>query len=76
MILGYKKLSLDLIQNLPLSGFKEWQDDLRKAITYTPHISIYDLNIENGTVFKKLVNSGKLNFPSDELALEIVKQLI
>ncbi|KGF85376.1 putative radical SAM family enzyme in heat shock protein cluster [Prochlorococcus marinus str. GP2] len=62
-----KSWSLDLIQNLPLSGFKEWQDDLNKAMTFLPpHISIYDLNIENGTVFEKLVNSGKLKVPSDE----------
>ena len=33
-----------------------------------PHLSIYDLNIENGTVFKKLVNLGKLQLPSDEEA--------
>ena len=64
-----KSWSLDLIQNLPLSGFKEWQDDLKKTITFSPpHISIYDLNIENGTVFKKLVNLGKLKLPSDEEA--------
>ena len=31
-----KSWSLDLIQNLPLSEFKEWQDDLKKAITYSP----------------------------------------
>ena len=62
-----KSWSLDLIQNLPLSGVKEWQDYLKKAITLSPpHISIYDLNIENGTVFKKLVNSGELKLPSDE----------
>ena len=64
-----KSWSLDLIQNLPLSGFKEWQDDLKKTITFSPpHISIYDLNIENGTVFKKLVYSGKLKLPSEEEA--------
>jgi len=64
-----KSWSLDLIQNLPLSGFKEWQDDLKKAIKFSPpHISIYDLNIENGTVFKKLINLGKLKLPSDEEA--------
>ena len=64
-----KSWSLDLIQNLPLSGFKEWQVDLKKAITFSPpHISVYDLNIENGTVFKKLVNLGKLKIPSDEVA--------
>ena len=61
--------SLDLIQNLPLSGFKEWQNDLRKTMIYLPpHLSIYDLNIENGTVFKKLENLGKLKLLSDEEA--------
>jgi coproporphyrinogen III oxidase-like Fe-S oxidoreductase len=64
-----KSWSLDLIQNLPLSGFKQWKDDLKKAITFSPpHISIYDLNIENGTVFRKLINLGKLKLPSDEVA--------
>jgi len=66
-----KSWSIDLIQNLPLSGFKEWQDDLKKAITFSPpHLSIYDINIENGTVFKKLVNLGKLKLPSDEVAIK------
>ena len=66
-----KSWSLDLIQNLPLSGFREWEEDLKKAITYSPpHISIYDLNIENGTVFKKLVDLGKLQLPSDEEAFK------
>ncbi len=65
-----KSWSLDLIQNLPLSGFKEWQEDLKKAIMFSPpHISIYDLNIENGTVFKKLDNLKELQLPSDEEAL-------
>ena len=64
-----KSWSLDLIQNLPLSRFIEWQNDLRKAITFSPpHLSIYDLNIENGTVFKKLVDLGQLKLPSDEEA--------
>ena len=64
-----KSWSLDLIQNLPLSGFREWQDDLKKAIAFLPpHLSIYDLNIENGTVFKRLSNLGKLKLPNDEIA--------
>jgi len=64
-----KSWSLDLIQNMPLSGLREWKEDLKKAITFSPpHISIYDLNIEKGTVFKKLVNLGKLQLPSDEQA--------
>ncbi len=66
-----KSWSLDLIQNLPLSGSKEWNDDLKKAITFAPpHISIYDLNIENGTVFKKLLEIGKLKLPGDDEAFK------
>ena len=66
-----KSWSLDLIQNLPLSGSKEWDDDLKKAITFAPpHISIYDLNIENGTVFKKLLEIGKLKLPDDDEAFK------
>ena len=57
-----KSWSLDLIQNLPISGFKEWQEDLEKSLKFfPPHISIYDLNVEPGTVFKKLVDLGKLS---------------
>ncbi|WP_288261880.1 radical SAM family heme chaperone HemW [uncultured Prochlorococcus sp.] len=64
-----KSWSLDLIQNLPLSKLQEWEEDLKKAIKFSPpHISIYDLNIEDGTVFKKLINLGKLQLPSDEEA--------
>ena len=63
--------SLDLIQNLPLSGTKEWQEDLKKTLKFSPpHISIYDLNIEKGTVFKKLFDLGKLALPSDDDAFQ------
>ncbi len=62
-----KSWSLDLIQNLPISGFKEWQEDLEKSLKFCPpHISIYDLIVESGTVFKKLVDLGKLSLPSDD----------
>ena len=62
-----KSWSLDLIQNLPLSGLTEWEEDLKQTLKFSPpHISIYDLTIENGTVFKKLFDSGKLSLPSDD----------
>ena len=62
-----KSWSLDLIQNLPSSGLKEWQEDLEKSLKFSPpHISIYDLSIETGTVFKKLVDLGKLTLPNDD----------
>ena len=62
-----KSWSLDLIRNLPSSGFKEWKEDLEKTLKFSPpHISIYDLSIEPGTVFEKLADLGKLSLPNDD----------
>jgi len=62
-----KSWSLDLIQNLPSSGSKIWKEDLEKTLKFNPpHISIYDLSIEDGTVFKKLVDLGKIFLPNDD----------
>ena len=59
--------SLDLIQDLPESNLDLWKTDLEKALIFQPpHISIYDLKIEDGTVFQRLVELGKLSLPSDE----------
>ena len=69
-----KSWSLDLIQNLPFSGFQEWEEDLQKMLNFCPpHLSIYDLSIEDGTVFKKLVDLGKLSLPNDQQSFESSK---
>ena len=66
-----KSWSLDLIQDFPESNIKTWEDDLNKAISYAPpHISIYDLSIEKGTVFNRLKNLGKLSFPDTDESYE------
>ena len=66
-----KSWSLDLIQNLPQSTLSTWQKDLEKAISFSPpHISIYDLNVEEGTVFQKLQDLGKLPLPSHDESFE------
>ena len=66
-----KSWSLDLIQNLPGSGTKEWQEDLEKSLKFCPpHISIYDLSVESGTVFKKLLDIGKLSLPNEDQSFE------
>ena len=63
--------SLDLIQNLPNSVLSIWEDDLKKAISFDPpHISIYDLNVEEGTVFQQLQDLGKLGLPSQDESFE------
>jgi len=66
-----KSWSLDLIQNLPASGIDIWKMDLNEAIKFLPpHISIYDLTIEDGTLFKKLYDLGKLSLPNNDESYE------
>ena len=62
-----KSWSLDLIQNLPKCNLKKWKNDLEKSLYFSPpHLSIYDLNIEEGTVFKRFLEQGKLSLPNDD----------
>ena len=63
-----KTWSLDLIQNLPKSNLDNWQADLENLLKYKPpHIAIYDLIVEEGTIFKRLQDLGKLKLPDEEL---------
>lgn len=74
--------SLDLIQGLPsLPGGPavqspqawraHWGHQLDQALELKPpHLSIYDLSIEPGTVFARRLEQGKLELPEDELAAD------
>ncbi len=68
-----KSWSLDLIQNLPGHNLPDWNNQLYEAIsTNVPHLSVYDLSIEEGTVFAWQKNRNQLSVPSEELAAEIM----
>ncbi len=64
--------SLDLIQNLPGQSILSWKDQLNQAIdSFAPHLSIYDLTIEPGTVFALKEKKGELSIPNEDIAAEI-----
>ena len=66
--------SLDLIKNLPGQKLIAWKRQLLKAISIAPpHLSIYDLTIEKGTVFAWKINRGELSLPNDDLSFDISK---
>ena len=66
--------SLDLIQGLPEQGIAHWQEQLRQAIaSAAPHLSIYDLIIEPGTVFEKQQQRGLLPLPDPDLAADLME---
>ena len=64
--------SLDLIQNLPGHNLKLWENQLLQVIGFSiPHLSIYDLSIEPGTLFEYKFKKGQLNIPPETLAVDI-----
>ncbi len=64
--------SLDLIQNLPDQKIESWKNQLQQAIdTFAPHLSVYDLSIEDGTVFDWKLRRGELNLPNHDTAADI-----
>ncbi len=67
--------SLDLIQNLPNQSLEDWREQLDLAIeSSAPHLSIYELSIEPGTVFDWRKKRGELHLPKEDLAVEMISQ--
>jgi oxygen-independent coproporphyrinogen-3 oxidase len=63
---GVNNLGIDLIYGLPEQSEKSWAMDLKQVIDYRPeHISCYQLTIEDGTLFGKRREQGRL-FPLSE----------
>lgn len=65
--------SLDLIQGLPRQDAAHWDDQLSAAIALEPpHLSVYDLSIEPGTVFERRLARGELALPPEDLAADLM----
>lgn len=65
---GFKNISLDLMYGLPGQSLAILQASVQRAIaTGVQHISIYGLQLEEGTVFAKLQEQGRLALPSDDV---------
>ena len=65
--------SLDLIQNLPGQTLEGWDHQLDQAIASgAPHLSVYDLSVEPGTVFARRAQRDQLELPDDDLAASML----
>jgi putative oxygen-independent coproporphyrinogen III oxidase len=63
--------SLDLIVNLPHQSPAAWDWELTQALAQAPpHLSIYDLIVEPGTVFAWRQHRGELPLPEDDQAAD------
>jgi putative oxygen-independent coproporphyrinogen III oxidase len=66
--------SLDLIQGLPGQSLAAWQQQLEQAVALQPpHLSVYDLIVEPGTVFDRLDQQGTLDLPEADLSADLME---
>lgn len=63
---GFKNINVDMMFGIPGQTNKMWRDSLRQCIFLGPqHISLYSLQIEEGTPFYQMVEKGTLE-PANE----------
>ena len=65
--LGFGNISLDLIYGLPYQPLSKLQESVQTALSLPiRHISVYGLQIEEGTAFASMAKMGKLHLPDDD----------
>lgn len=69
---GFENISFDLIAGLPGQSLDDWRTNLDEAVALQPeHISLYLLEIHEGTPLAEQVGSGRRQRPDDGVAAEM-----
>jgi len=67
----FDNISLDLIYGVPSMSNEKWKQNIEKALSFgVPHISSYALTIEPKTAMSKMIQTGRMEAPKDEVAQE------
>ena len=67
----FDNISLDLIYSIPGMSNEKWKQNIETALSFgIPHISSYALTVEPKTALNKLIQTGKIAAPNDEVAQE------
>jgi oxygen-independent coproporphyrinogen-3 oxidase len=73
----FDNISLDLIYGIPGMSNERWQQNIETALSFgIPHISSYALTVEPKTALNKLIQTGKIAKPQDEVAEAHFKILV
>lgn len=71
---GVENWSMDLISSLPNQTPEMWEESLRLAVEAQPtHVSVYDLQVEQGTKFGILYTPGEFPLPSETQSADFYK---
>ena len=73
----FDNISIDLIYGIPGLTNEMWKENIQTALSFgVPHISSYALTVEPKTALKKLIQTGKISEPKDEVAQEHFQILV
>ena len=68
----FSNVSVDLMYGLPNQTFEKLRRDVEALKNFdVQHVSIYGLEIEDGTKFFQLARAGKLNLPEENLCADM-----
>jgi oxygen-independent coproporphyrinogen-3 oxidase len=74
---GFDNISFDLIAGLPGQTLADWKANLEEAVRMSPeHISLYLLEIHEGTPLAEQVRSGRRPMPDDETAAAMYEMML
>jgi oxygen-independent coproporphyrinogen III oxidase len=73
---GFDNLSLDLIAGFPDQTLSDWEMNLEEALRISPeHLSLYLLEVKEGTQLFSQIKRGSRPQPDDDLAAEMYKTI-
>jgi oxygen-independent coproporphyrinogen III oxidase len=73
---GFNNLSLDLIAGLPEQTISDWEYNLSQALDASPeHLSVYLLEIKDGTQLYGQIKRGIRPMPDEDLAADMYRAI-
>jgi oxygen-independent coproporphyrinogen III oxidase len=74
---GFDNVSFDLIAGLPNQTLADWESNLDEAVKLLPeHLSLYLLEIHEGTRLAGQVRTGRQPLPDEDLAAEMYEIML
>jgi oxygen-independent coproporphyrinogen III oxidase len=74
---GFTNVSFDLIAGLPRQTLKDWERNLDQALKLKPeHLSLYLLEIHEGTPLAEQIRSKRQPLPNEDLAGEMYEMML
>jgi oxygen-independent coproporphyrinogen-3 oxidase len=74
---GFENISFDLIAGLPEQTLEDWSRNLDEAVSMEPeHLSLYLLEIHQGTPLAEQLRSGRRQLPDETLAADMYEMMI